>query len=96
MHPPVNYVFFYIDQCHEEAHEDENSDDDSEEQISSSSSSSSSHSQVTKRNHEAVFQETKPRITRRHSYGKYGSEPDELEVSDPNYDNRHIFLKHSH
>lgn len=27
-------------------------------------------SQETKRNHEAVFQETKPRITRRHSYGK--------------------------
>lgn len=59
-------MYFFVDQNHEEAHEDENSDD-SEEVCSS-------FSQEIKHNNEAVFQETKPRITRRHSYGKYGSE----------------------
>lgn len=42
---------------HEAAHEAENSDSDVA-------------SQESKRNHEPVLQETKPRITRRHSYGK--------------------------
>lgn len=85
VHLRINCVFF-IDQCHE----DENSDDFEEVTCSFSPPSPPlTSSQEIKYNHEAVFQETKPRLKRRHSYGNYGSES---EVLEPNLKKIRIFF----
>lgn len=59
----------FLDECHEAAHKDQNNDN-CEAVPASSFPPPSSASREMKRNHEDVFQETKPRIARRHSYGK--------------------------
>lgn len=86
---------FWTDQSHhEEAHEDDEDEDEEEISDDSKEEVSSSLSQETKRNHEAVFQETKPRITRRHSYGNYGSKsrPNSPDHFEPNFDQQTLFF----